>query len=175
MLKLTRIERLMLHNQLLILEKLYPDDAEHYAVQREALRSGYAAAYELAMAAICPEKEVLSREECSEVIQIMVMFQVLGRAAKDLPEKQQFFAKFRGFDGNNEGGQLGYCKFLVDRERKFSDLPRGDDGFNSHSPVLETYRRMRKVWDGMGSPPEVSTDQAKKIVEATTHPSRRGN
>lgn len=43
--KLTKIERLLLTNQMLILEKLYPEDARYYARHRTALQEGYAIHY----------------------------------------------------------------------------------------------------------------------------------
>ena len=42
---LTLKERLLLANQYLILEKLYPDEAEHYAELRKVVERGYALEY----------------------------------------------------------------------------------------------------------------------------------
>lgn len=43
--KLTRMERIVLVNQLRIMEALYPDEASQLGVQREALERGYELLY----------------------------------------------------------------------------------------------------------------------------------
>ena len=82
--KLTNAERWILRNQLRILELLDEEDAEDYAIRRKAIEHGYELAYEGAMPVVCPDNEVLTEDECKEVVHIMAMFQVLQRSAAKL-------------------------------------------------------------------------------------------
>jgi uncharacterized protein YfbU (UPF0304 family) len=51
--------------------------------------------------------------------------------------------KFRGFDRNNEFEYINVTSFLIDDLDRFSRFKaRGGGRFNSHMPVVETYRRM---------------------------------
>lgn len=52
---------------------------------------------------------------------------------------------FRGFDGNNETNYFGIAKFLVDKLGRFKEFAGRD--LNSHAPMAETYRRMKRVYD----------------------------
>ena len=92
------------------------------------------------------EDDVLPAEECDEVIQIMTMFSALQYSCADLKHKtgiEGWSVKFHGFDGNNEGAQLGYARYVV-KGGRFANLDKGDD-FNSHMPTLSSYRRMLAV------------------------------
>ena len=44
-LKLTKLDRIFLVNQIMILERPYPDEAESLSVQREAIAHGYEILY----------------------------------------------------------------------------------------------------------------------------------
>lgn len=45
--KLTKVERLILSNQYSILEKLYPEEAEHYHLQKKIVENGYSLHYDM--------------------------------------------------------------------------------------------------------------------------------
>ncbi len=172
--KLAYVDRWMLRNQLLILEMLDEENADQHAIRRKALEHGYEFAYEGQMGVVCPDKEVLTEDQCIEVIQIMSMIQALSRSdLTGLSKDDLWTAEFKGFDGNEEGGRLGYCQFLVDDEKKFGDLPRGND-FNSHGPLLGSYQRMLEVWMSMRRPAKMDADQVKKVLAASVHPEHRG-
>jgi uncharacterized protein YfbU (UPF0304 family) len=51
---------------------------------------------------------------------------------------------FLGFDGNYEGEHLGIARFLVERMERFPHF-KGRN-FNSHVPVLDSYRRMARAF-----------------------------
>jgi uncharacterized protein len=101
--KLTKVERLLLVNQFLILESLYPDDAKHYSMQRQALEEGYTRQYDQLFKGIHDDE--LSEEQCKQVVDILDMYRAITTTAKDLPTdsrlRDDYNLKFRGFDGND--------------------------------------------------------------------------
>jgi len=118
--KLTQVERWILVNQCLILEKLYPDDAEDYARTREALEHGYELEYGWHTSHILSDG--LSETECREVIDILEMFRVLGLFYEkhNKPQIDDWKLTFTGFDGNNETLQILYTQYVVNGG-KFSE------------------------------------------------------
>jgi uncharacterized protein len=81
--KLTKIERLLLVNQLLILEKLYPESAKAYKQERTALREGYELHYKDLFHLI--EDETLSEDQCREVLDVLEMYRAITFSARRLP------------------------------------------------------------------------------------------
>jgi uncharacterized protein YfbU (UPF0304 family) len=78
--------------------------------------------------------------------------------------------RFIGFDGNNESAHLGISQFLIHKMNRFSKFK--DRELNSHSPVIDAYRRMlnvfepmRKRLDGI----ELSVDQLAAILKARSY------
>ena len=144
-LKLSLTERIILANQLRILEAVDPDEAKFYQHQRDALERGYELEYaELATAF---SDDGLSDAECNEVYQILEMHRALHFGQRELPADAGISAtdvKFRGFDGNNETKYMAYVRFIR-TEDKYDEM--GDaNGFNSHMPMLGRYRRMLRVY-----------------------------
>ena len=142
--KLSMTERIILANQLAILEAVDVDEAEHHAHLREALERGYELDYAALTAAFSDEG--LTEAECSEVYDILEMHRALNHGQRELPADAGISAadvRFQGFDGNNETKHMGYVRFIR-AEGKYDEL--GDpDGFNSHRPMLARYRRMLRV------------------------------
>lgn len=146
--ELSKKERLGLIYQLRILEALYPDEAEHFSEKRTALENGYSLHYEWLVESI---NDDMSPEECKEVLNILDMYRAITFGLKKLPNndtlKTHHMAKFHGFDGNNEGQLMGYVRYFIMDLGRFEELKEGKfPSFNSHMPMLDTYRRMLKVW-----------------------------
>lgn len=163
--KLSRIERLMLSNQYRILEALYPDERDSFANSREAIESGFEIEYDWHTEYI--HRDVVTVDECREVIEILDMFTALGRAFNDLGDKsgiEESKIRFVGFDGNNETKQLAYAEYLQ-KNGKFSDLT-GLDGLNSHMPLLPNYRRMVVEWLRSASRYSLTKEDIIRIGEA---------
>lgn len=177
--KLTRFERYRLANELRILEALYPDEADDFAVQREALERGYELFYGWHMEHIYDGESVMSAKECLEVWDTLDMFDGINRAIKKVgkPEyREHFMAMFRGYDGNNESKFMGFARYTIERLKRFDYIPlRETDKWNSHAPVREMYGRMREVWEGFGRDArfEMSEAQLRHVLEAADHPDNR--
>jgi uncharacterized protein YfbU (UPF0304 family) len=177
--KLSRIERYFLSNQLRILEALYPDDAEDFAVQREAVEQGYELAYTIGMDHIHDDSETVSEEESKEVWDTMDMFLSIDRTIENLnlPElHKEHFTRFSGYDGNNESKYMAFASFTVERMQRFTHLPLEEDGyFNSHMPTRPIYLRMLKVWRGIpydGRFP-MNKERLLQVLEVAVHPDSR--
>jgi uncharacterized protein YfbU (UPF0304 family) len=104
--KLTTVERLILANQYRILETVCPDEAEYFAEAREVVEQGYEGYYFHLLRRI--DDDVLTDQECKEVLEVMTMFSCLKDAYEALPDKSGIKpcdVRFAGFDGNYEGGR----------------------------------------------------------------------
>jgi len=85
-----------------------------------------------------------------EVIDILDMFRAIHNACNtnvDCVDLDSRYLKFGGFDGNFEGAQYLYARFLLENKGLFQESkPETSDGYNSHYRLLPKYRRMVKVW-----------------------------
>lgn len=170
--KLSWKERLMLSNQLRILEGLYPEEAGDLANYREAIEKGYELHYGDA-SHIYPDDECFPAGQCQEVIDILDMHRALSTSYQDLkkPLIEESDIKFCGFDGNNESSQMAYAGYFMNTLNRFKELRDYSDysDYNSHSPTLDFYRRMLEVWRSYGDKRfNLSDEQIKKILEAKT-------
>lgn len=166
--ELSKKERLSFVNQLRILEALYPDDAGYYANQRKALEDGYALHYDWMFEHLSDE---LSEEQCREVIDILEMFSEIAWGLQKLGEddelKKHHLAEFPGFDGNNETQLMAYARYFVVDLNRFEILKKSDyPYFNSHCPMLDTYRAMLARWRGLGSQHPLNRDQIATILKS---------
>lgn len=169
MTKLTPLDRLMLSNQYRILEKLYPEEAEYFAIEREALEGGFELIY---MEYLEKWESVLTEEECREVYDTLQLFSILEMWAGKLGEtdwlKKQPNGTFSGYDGNNETKFMIFVRYIIERREQFKDLlPTGY--YNSHSPMRHEYQSMVARWREISSRNygvELSMDNIKKILQA---------
>ena len=156
-------DRIILANQYRILEKLNPDEADHYAQNVKILESGYALDY-----ARFGEhfSEEMSVDDCREVRDILDMYRSLKNAYSELTDKNGIDPTdwdFRGFDGNDEGSQFSYASFLIEvqgrwRESKIPDI-------NSHWPTLNRYRRMLKEWHASEEKHSLTGEDVRRILQ----------
>lgn len=165
---LSEKDRLVIANQLKILEKLYPEEADYYARHRKAVEEGYKLHYRWLTENFFEE---MSEEECREVLDILTMYRVITFSQQQLPEGSGISkddVRFPGFDGNNEIKQYSYTQYFVINLDRYSEL-LGDveyPDFNSHTEMLPTYRRMLRAWKELPDQHELSAEQIKHILEA---------
>jgi uncharacterized protein YfbU (UPF0304 family) len=174
--KLSRLDRLVLSNQLRILEALYPDEANDIAIRREALERGYEMLYEWDMDYIYGGDDVMTSEESSEVWNTLDMFDSINRAANNLGMTDVLtkipFATFRGYDGNNETKFMAFAAYTVERLKRFEHVKLPKIGyFNSHAPVRGIYQRMLKEWRKVTTERrfELTKNELKSILDAAPH------
>ena len=167
---LTRFERLMLSNQFKILEGLYPEEKEYYELHRKALDEGYKLHYEDAFESLSSDE--LTEEECREVLDIFNMYRALTFSYEKLDDKSgitQESIKFKGFDGNDEeeGKRLSYTRYFIMDLDRFEELKYNIErpSFNSHSLMLQSYRRMLSAWDSINRKHVLERDEIIRIVD----------
>jgi len=177
--KLSKFERYLLANQLQILEALYPDEAEGFAVQREALEHGYEFIYAMHTDHIYDGDDKMTDDECREVWDTMDMFlsidgslEKIGRDGFD----DQPMTKFVGYDGNNEAKFMSFASYTVKRLKRFTHLPVDKPNyFNSHMPTRDIYGRMLTEWKKIPDSNRfsMSSDQLQQVLQAAVHPDNR--
>lgn len=168
-LRLSRVERAILANQMTIMELLDPGNGPSFSRNRHILQNGFVNEYSSMMVSIAEEE--LSLDECREVINIMQMHGDLAFSYRWLIDKSgldQRAIEFVGFDANSEAQQHAYCKFLVERGSTFDGLMMRDVDLNSHAPTLRMYRDMLTIWHAYTNSP-LTKEQIVSIVEAK-HP-----
>jgi len=165
--ELNKFERLLLMNQYRILSLLDQSNADHYNKLRDALENGYVASYQDDLFAGILDG--LSVEQCTFVREVMNMYDALQRSYDALDEKQgieEERTKFPGFDSDYELEHLGYARFVVEREGRFSRLKPFSADFISHTPMLDRYRRMYDVWKLADNRYELTRDDITAILGA---------
>lgn len=82
--------------------------------------------------------------------------------------------KFPGFDGNTETEHMSIARFLIHKMERYTEFK--DHELNSHSSLLEIYRRMLSIFRPMlanlkGG--KLSASQIISILKERTHPENR--
>ena len=144
--QLTDTERLLLLNQYRILAIIDPEQADFHEEKATIVAGGFEFDYdELTTELYDP----MPADDSTEVREIMEMFWHLERSYKERTGSAElpYGVEFQGFDGNSEGRQFSYARFLVHERHLFQGLEGGRDNFNSHCPSLEGYRAMLPIWN----------------------------
>jgi uncharacterized protein len=161
-------DRLIIANQLLILEKLYPQEADYYAKHREAIESGYKLHYDWLVEHFSEE---MPEEDCTEVLDILDMYRGLAIAYKKFADKvniEESDVRFPGFDGNYETRQMAYTRYFIVDLGRFEELRCGvkHPDFNSHTQMLDRYRKMLTKWKTYQDKYNMTEDQFKDLLKA---------
>ena len=99
------------------------------------------------------------------------MYRAITFSFQKLKDKigiNEYHLKFQGFDGNNETDQYSYvCYFIIDLNR-FQELKYGLEypDLNSHSPMLDKYRKMLDVWKEYNNKNQLTKEDIINILGA---------
>lgn len=117
------------------------------------------------------DADTFSPQRSKEIVDILDMYRFITFGLKKLPAghelQNHFHAKFPGFDGNNEGAEMIYVEYFIDKSDRFTELKA--NGYNPHSPMLGKYRSMLEAWHAMGdysAGAELSEEQIRTLLEA---------
>lgn len=165
---LTKIERLSLINQMKILEKLYPEEALQFSQNRTALEEGFTLHYDWIFEKL---RDEMSGEDCQEVLDILDMYRAITFSLREIDGcddlEKHHLAKFKGFDGNNEGQRLDYVRYFVVELERYDELKQGKlPTFNSHTRMLPTYQKMLERWDKVERSFKMSREQIASVLGA---------
>ncbi len=111
-----------------------PDNAERYRRLQTIIERGYG----LQMRELDREFGQLTEETCRTVIDIMEMYHALHVSwtnLKDAAGIDERRVTFLGFDAATEARYLGYVRFMVNVEGRYSHFDAGTHGFNSQTPM----------------------------------------
>lgn len=165
--ELTERDRLIIANQLKVLEKLYPDEAKDYSLHRKAIEDGYKLHYSWLTDRLYDE---MSEEDCKEVLDILEMYRAITfsyQRAKDKEGLDESEIKFHGFDGNEECKQFGYAMYFIIDLGRYDEL-RGKAEYpdlNSHGFItLSQYRKMLKIWKSYKDKHLLTIAQIKELL-----------
>jgi uncharacterized protein YfbU (UPF0304 family) len=167
--KPSKKDRLLLINQYKILAAIETDSKSHYEELIEILENGYSIFYNLVEDWIDDD---MSEEDGKFVLDILDLYRAiedLKRSSKNKDLLEHHLGFFRGFDGNNETQFMAFCRFLIEKQGKFAEqkpyLLRNDN-LNSHSPMVEIYRRMLIRSKQIPSIWEMTPTEALEILNA---------
>lgn len=164
---LTIKERVIIANQLKILEIIDADNAIYYARHRKAIESGYKLHYSWVAEAI--DENEMSEEDCQEVLNVLDMYRAITASferIKECSSLKQSDIRFKGYDGNNEGNQYAYTNYFITDLDRFNELCLGSKypDFNSHCPRRQKYSKMLDIWNKFPNKFELSEDQIKELL-----------
>lgn len=166
--KLDKKDRLILYNQFLILEKLYPENAAHYAENRQAVEDGFELHYKWMTDFLT---DGLTEEQCEFVLDTLSMHRALHQTVQNLglTDEMKTRVQFKGFDGNAESEYLSYTQFIVLTLGKFAELKpplQPYVSFNSHMPSVDMYNRMLNEWRKSQDKWDLTADEVNRILDA---------
>lgn len=175
--KLSKLDRILLINQLKIIEALYPDEAEELGVRREVLERGYEMLYAWDYDYVYDGNDMMTAEESQEVWDTLDMFEAIQRSMPEGVDTKYYpVTKFAGYDGNNEGKFLSFAQFTVERLKRFEYVPMQKAGYwNSHMPIRPVYLRMLSEWKSTNHHDRfsMSRDELTRVLAAAIHPENR--
>ncbi|QKJ87938.1 hypothetical protein PMPD1_3005 [Paramixta manurensis] len=163
--EMTNAQRLILSNQYKMMSMLDPDNAERYRRQQTIIERGYG----LQMRELDREFGELTEETCRTIINIMEMhhaLQVSWGNLKDTAALEQRRLAFLGFDAATEARYLGYVRFMVNVEGRYTHFDSGTHGFNAQTPMWEKYQRMLTVWQTCPRQYHLSANEIAQIINA---------
>jgi uncharacterized protein YfbU (UPF0304 family) len=171
--ELTVFERKVLYNQLELLKESPDADVKWLEKCQLILENGYRSLYGRLFEHLNTDE--LSEEQATFVYDVLTMFEAFQRFEEQTGEKAGgLLPSFSGFDGNDESKFLGFVRFLVQKDERWDYL--GIKNFNSHFPMVATYRRMLAVWLKLPMPERVTSltrAQVDAIQAEAIHPENR--
>lgn len=163
--EMSHAQRLILTNQYKIMAMLEPENAERFRRYQTIIERGYA----LQMRELDREFGELSETICRTVIDIMEMHHALHVSWSNLKEKGELEARrlaFLGFDAATEARLLGYVRFMVNTEGRYTHFDSGTHGFNAQTPMWEKYQRMLALWQTCPRQYHLSANEIAQVINA---------
>lgn len=163
--EMTPAQRLLLSNQYKIMAMLEPENAERYRRCQTIVERGYG----LQLRELDSEFGELSEETCRTLIRIMEMHHALHVSWSNLKDPaglEERRLTFHGFDAATEAAYLGYVRFMVHTEGRYTQFDSGTHGFNAQTPMWEKYQRMLALWHTCPRQYHLSANEIAQIINA---------
>lgn len=165
MMEMTHAQRLILTNQYKIMAMLEPESAERFRRYQTIIERGYG----LQMRELDKEFGKLPEETCRTLIDIMEMHHALQVSWANLKTQGGIDPRrlaFLGFDAATESRYLGYVRFMVNIEGRYTHFDAGTHGFNAQTPMWEKYQRMLALWQTCPRQYHLSVNEIAQIINA---------
>ncbi|MFG6077499.1 YfbU family protein [Erwinia sp. OPT-41] len=163
--EMSHAQRLILSNQYKLMILLDPDNLERYRRLQTIVERGYG----LQMRELDREFGELPESVCRTLIDIMEMHHALHVSWTNLKDPSEIEARrlqFLGFDAATEARFLGYVRFMVQIEGRYTQFDAGSHGFNAQTPMWEKYQRMLAVWHTCPRQYHLSANEIAQIINA---------
>ncbi|MCZ4060633.1 YfbU family protein [Pantoea sp. LMR881] len=163
--EMTHAQRLILANQYKIMAMLEPENAERFSRYQTIIERGYG----LQLRELDKDFSELSEATCRTVIDIMEMHHALHVSWSNLKEKgplEERRLAFLGFDAATEAHYLGYVRFIVNTEGRYTQFDSGNHGFNAQTPMWEKYQRMLALWQTCPRQYHLSANEIAQVINA---------
>lgn len=162
---MTPVQRLILSNQYQIMAMLDAENAARYRRCQTIIKRGYG----LQMRELDGEFSQLPEAECRTLLAMMEMYHALHISWGNLKDPQSVDARrliFPGFDSTSEGPFLGYVRFLVESEGRYTHFSAGVNRFDAQVPMWEKYQRMLAVWHNCPRQYHLSANEIAQVINA---------
>ncbi|HEY5524423.1 MAG TPA: YfbU family protein [Clostridium sp.] len=163
-------DRLFLYNQYEILKGLNTERIKEYELKQSILTNGFKYDYDDELiGGFYDETPELVSEFVYDVLQ---MYRELDDSLSELSEEEnQHIDKhdvtYAGFDGNEEGSYYTYANFVLKDLGRYEEIyNNGKAKLNSHTNMVNKYRRMVRTWKEVKSEEcyNLSFENIKKII-----------
>ena len=162
--EMTNAQRLILSNQYKMMTMLDPANAERYRRLQTIIERGYG----LQMRELDHEFGELKEETCRTIIDIMEMYHALHVSWSNLQDQQSIDERRvpSRRRPTTEARYLGYVRFMVNVEGRYTHFDAGTHGFNAQTPMWEKYQRMLNVWHACPRQYHLSANEINQIINA---------
>ncbi|CAK9885454.1 MAG: hypothetical protein XXXJIFNMEKO3_01853 [Candidatus Erwinia impunctatus] len=163
--EMTNAQRLILSNQYKMMSMLDLVNAERYRRHQTIIERGYG----LQMRELDREFGELSESVCRSIIEIMELYHALHVSWTNLKDPSAIDSRrllFLGFDAATEARFLGYVRFMVNTEGRYTHFDSGTHGFNAQTPMWDKYQRMLSVWQTCPRQYHLSANEIDQIINA---------
>jgi hypothetical protein len=116
--------------------------------------------------------DTFNKDDAKIVLDILDIFRSLDDYIIKHPKEkiEANYLYFPGFDGNNESEYLGFARFLIEVQGKFTEQTKyfsKNDNMNSHRQMLDAYRAMIREWKDLGGTYMNDIRQIAKVINAS--------
>ena len=162
-LQLSLKERLILYRAL---ELLDPDALERHRRHRDIVENGYEIHY---LSLADDFSGSMNVDLCREVLDVLDMFGIARlsfNALEDPSGLDEDGLRFDGFSSDFEEEMLAYARYFILKLGRYPSL-RTDEStnFSSDAPMIDIYRQMISVWNGLGRDRLLSKEEIALLVD----------
>ena len=163
--EMTNAQRLILSNQYKMMTMLNPANAERYRRLQTIIERGYG----LQMRELDARVWRAERRNLPHYHRHYGDVSCVACSWSNLQDQRSIDERrvtFLGFDAATEARYLGYVRFMVNVEGRYTHFDAGTHGFNAQTPMWEKYQRMLNVWHACPRQYHLSANEINQIINA---------